>query len=137
MKTISIVFIMVIATSVLAGEINLENPSSPFYDVVLHESLGRKIGLSPEEIARHNEKVAVRRLEELQKQQKLEKERERQIEEYRQMSAKALTEIGRFQGISSMQGDGISILDTKLGHVWTFNWQNRQIEYNGQVIPTK
>jgi len=138
MKTISIIMpILLFALPALAGEINLESPSSPFYDVILHESLGRKLGFSLEEIKQHNEAVQARIEAERQSQDEFVKEREKEKKEHQKEWIKPLSEIGRFQAVSTGQGFGVVIIDTKLGHVWSFDWSDKAIGYHGQIVPIK
>ena len=136
MKSIAIFIIISFATAAFAGEINLENPTSPFYDVIIHESLGKVLGLNQDELQHHKQAVEERRQANQQALFEQQKEREKSIEGYK-LGAKDLTEIGRFQAVSAEKGDGILILDTRLGHIWTFSWQNRQIEYHGQTVPAR
>ena len=136
MKAILIIIpVLLLSIQALAGEINLESPSSPFYDVILHESLGEKMGFSLEEIKQHNEAVQARIEAERQTQDEFQKEREKERKEHQKEWIKPLSEIGRFQAASTGQGPGVVILDTKLGHVWSFDWPNRAIGYHGQIVP--
>ena len=137
MKSIAIFFIIAFATTALAGEINLENPTSPYYNVIMYESMVKVLGLSIDEVQQHNQAVKERRKANSQAPIEQREGTEKSIEGNIIELMKDRTETGRFQAASSAKGDGILILDTRLGHVWTFIWQNKQIEYHGQIIPSR